>query len=295
MDNPYPHFVISAPRSGSTWLATALNHHPEVFATEQRLFGQFCQIWNNNDGTTAPRITFDSYASAFAMHYFYGFLDLDRQEFINDFQVAFAEFLVAFARQRSDKKIIVDKITPYPGTANLVVAQIKKLFPDAKIVQLVRDGRDVLTSGTFDRLLKDAVGTERYDFFVQQKPGMTLRRFFDDDIIEAWARNWRETIDAFGDLTDCTRITYEQMNTDLAGELSVLFKAIGADASQDISRFCAAEATFEKMTGRPAGSEEPTAKARKGITGDWKNYFTRADGELFDQLAGQQLIAMDTN
>ena len=41
------HFVISAPRSGSTWLQRALNEHPQVFCTEHRLFGRFCEIWPN--------------------------------------------------------------------------------------------------------------------------------------------------------------------------------------------------------------------------------------------------------
>jgi hypothetical protein len=82
------------------------------------------------------------------------------------------------------------------------------------------------------------------------------------------------------------------MKTDLAGELTKLLTAVGAEISPEILQRCVDEVTFEKMTGRPAGSEKPTAKARKGIVGDWKNYFTRADGELFDQLAGQQLLAM---
>ena len=31
---------------------------------------------------------------------------------------------------------------------------------------------------------------------------------------------------------------------------------------------------------------------RKGIVGDWKNYFTRRDGQLFQQIAGDQLCAL---
>ncbi len=219
-------------------------------------------------------------------------MELDRAAFLDEFQIGFANFLVDFATRRSEKKIVVDKITPYPGTAHMVVAQIRKLFPDANLIQLVRDGRDVLTSGTFDWLLKDAEGTERHDFFVKQKSGMTLRRFFDDEVLKKWAINWRETIDAFDDSPEPTRLTYERMKTDLPGELSKLVTAIAADDSPEILRHCAEEVTFEKMTGRVAGQAEPTAKARKGIVGDWKNYFTRADGELFDELAGAQLIRM---
>ena len=292
MGNPNLHFVISAPRSGSTWLTTALNHHPEIFATEQRLFGQFCQIWNNNDGTTSPRITFDKFADAFAVHYFHDFLELDRKQFLDEFQVGFADFLVDFARQRSDKVIVVDKITPYPGTAELVVSRIRKLFPGSKIVQLVRDGRDVVTSGTFDWLLKDAIGTERHEFFVNSKPGTKLKRFFDNAVIEKWALNWRETVDVFCDSEADARITYEQMTRDMANELSKIVKLFGANPIPEISQYCAAAATFEKMTGRPVGHEVPTAKARKGIVGDWKNYFTREDGEIFDRFAGEQLIAL---
>ena len=45
------------------------------------------------------------------------------------------------------------------------------------------------------------------------------------------------------------------------------------------------------MAGRSAGdNDSPTAKARKGIAGDWKNYFTQADAKLFLKIAGKQLI-----
>ena len=292
MNNSQLHFVVSAPRSGSTWLTTALNHHPQIFATEHRLFGQFCEVWKNNDGTTAPRITFDSYARAFAMHYFYGFMDLSYEGFIEEFQQEFAGFMVDFARRRTGKKIVVDKITPYPGTAHLVVQQIKKMFPQSVLVQLVRDGRDVLTSGTFDWLLKDGEGTDRFNFFVSHRTDMTLERFLDDAVIEKWANNWLETITAFDGISDFLRISYEAMNTNLADELKKIFAAFDAEAPADIIQRCTESTTFEKMSGRVAGIHEPTAKARKGVTGDWRNYFTRVDGEQFDAIAGAALIEL---
>ena len=165
MDKPQLHFIISAPRSGSTWLTTALNGHPEIFGTEHRLFGDFCEIWQNNDGTSSPRITFDKFAKTFGTHYFFQFMNRDYGGFVEDFQKSFANFLCHFASARTGKNVIIDKITPYPGTAQLVVNEIERMFPEAKIIQLVRDGRDVLTSGTFDWLLKDSQGTDRHEFY----------------------------------------------------------------------------------------------------------------------------------
>ena len=290
MAQPEIHFVVSAPRSGSTWLTTALNQHPEIFATEHRLFGDFCEVWKNNDGSTSPRITFDKYAQAFSVHYFYDAMGMKRNEFLSAFEKSFANFLVGFATRRTNKKFVIDKITPYPGTAGMVVEKIRHLFPESKIIQLVRDGRDVLTSGTYDWLLKDAEGTDRYRYHVQNEKGLELKRFFDDAVIEKWAGNWCETIDAFIQPAD-TQISYESMKRDFSREIAKVIAAIGADpsgvteASQKIS--------FEQMTGRKEGdASQPTAKARKGVVGDWKSHFTRADGVLFDSICGEQLVKL---
>lgn len=292
MDKPELHFIISAPRSGSTWLTTAINGHPEVFGTEHRLFGNYCEIWQNNDGSTAPRITFDKYADAFGMHYFYQFMNRDYSSFVEDFKKSFINFLCHFASGRTGKNIIVDKITPYPGTAQYVVDEIHRMFPESKIIHLVRDGRDVLTSGTFDWLLKDAEGTDRHDFYFNPIPGMRLERFFDAKVIKKWAANWCESIDPFDDLAPDVRVTYEEMKEDMPAALTKVFEAIGVTTSHEITQQCTEASTFERMSGRPPGQQDPTAKARKGIVGDWKNYFTFADGELFDALAGEQMQKM---
>lgn len=292
MDEPQLHFLISAPRSGSTWLTTALNHHPELFGTEQRLFGNFCEVWKNNDGSGVPRITLDKYASAFGRHYYYQFMNRDYDSFVEDFKTSFVRFMLNFAKNRTGKRIVIDKVTPYPGTAQLVIDEIRRLFPTAKIIRLVRDGRDVLTSGVFDWLLKDAEGTERYRFFVQRESGMVLKRFFDDQVINRWAQIWRETIDVFdqNSIGDC-QVTFEEMKSDFDSAVGRIFELLGIENSERVRIACREATTFKATTGRDAGDHAPTAKARKGIVGDWRNYFTQADGKLFTQLAGRQLTA----
>ena len=291
MSKPKLHFIISAPRSGSTWLTAALNQHPKVFATEQRLFGNFCEMWPNNNGNLAPRITFDAYARAVAVHYQHGQTYASRDEFTGDFIREYLDFLVNFAARNTNCSVIVDKVTPYPGSASFVLKQIQKFVPEANVYSLQRDGRDVATSGTFDWLLKDGKDTVRYEYFVNQKPGTEMRRFFDDQVIAKWAQTWKESISAFKNFSPILAVKYESMKSNLAEVIQSIFDSLGVDSSKTVAEEAANAVTFEKVAGRQAGDMSPTAKERKGIVGDWKNFMTRHDGELFHSLAGDTLIA----
>lgn len=285
------HFIISAPRSGSTWLAKALNGHPDIYSTETRLFGEFCEIWPNADGSMTPRITFDEFLKQFSTHFMYEEMGLNQKQFIERFQRGFISFLKNFCQRQTQKEFIVDKITPYLGTTNLVLNRIDQYFPDSKAIQLIRDGRDVVTSGTFDWILKDAQGTDRYSFFVEKRPGVTMRRFFDDKVLRRWVSLWREPIEAYENVAAGLVIRYEGMKHNQGEVLSRVFEHLSCPFNSKILDGCIERATFEKMSGRTVGDENaPLADARKGISGDWKNYFTRKDGEFFDELAGQLLI-----
>ncbi|HMB90211.1 MAG TPA: sulfotransferase domain-containing protein [Rhodothermales bacterium] len=49
--------------------------------------------------------------------------------------------------------------------------------------------------------------------------------------------------------------------------------------------------TFESVTGRARGEEDQAAHQRKGITGDWRNYFTDRIKEQFKTMYGDVLVA----
>lgn len=287
------HFIISAPRSGSTWLAKALNGHPKVFATENRLFGEFCEIWPNSDGSMSPRITFDAFLKQFSTYFMFEEMNLKRRQFIERFQRAFLGFLNQFCQRQSGKEIVIDKVTPYLNSTGLVLDRIDQYFPDSKTIQLIRDGRDVVTSGTFDWILKDSQGTDRFSFFVERRPGLRMKRFFDDKVLSRWISLWKEPIAEYSRFKSGLVIRYEEMIANQAKVLESVFEYLDCEFDDSILDECIQRATFEKMSGRKAGDDDqPLAKARKGIAGDWKNYFTRRDGQLFDEEAGECLIEL---
>lgn len=285
------HFVIASPRSGSTWLTRALNQHPNVMATENRLFGMFCEIWKNPSGKLAPRITADQYIRSFANHSFFhelGFADSATMQ--EAFAHEYFRFIGRFLREKSGKSTIVDKVTPYLGTSSKVLNQIAKYFPDARLIQLIRDGRDVAVSGVFDWIGRENEGSDRYRLFVEGDASVTVDRLFDDELLERWARYWTEPLQAMAanDVAPL-QIRYEDMLANQADVLQSSFEYLGLEADPELATQCAAGVTFEKLTGRVSGQAQDLAKARKGIAGDWKNYFTRRDAEVYRELTGDLL------
>lgn len=292
-------FLVSAPRSGSTWIKKAINQHPNIYCTEQRLFGRFSELWCDDIATGKGnlRITLDAYVDALAGPFDYQSLNIDSELFKQQILIMLAQTLIAFGREKSRKRVIMDKITPYLGTAHTVISSIRMYFPQAKLIYLVRDGRDVITSGVFDWLKKKTqhkklsqFQIQRYQKFVKQESSVQLDHFFERDEIETWTNYWREPLRHIQKYAGLT-ISYEKMKENQGKELSRIFHYLDVEDDDKVIEKCVQASSFHKMSGgRNPGEDVPTAKVRKGITGDWKNYFTRADGEQFHFLAGKYLL-----
>ena len=293
-------FIISSPRSGTTWLVRALNAHPDLYATELRAFGEYADLIHDL-GATQPRlrVTLDKYVDALLGSHVWEPLDPSRAVTRDRLLEAFYTTVAKDALARTGKPVFVDKITPYLGTSDHVATTIARLFPDAKVIMLMRDGRDVAVSGVMHWLTRRMNGVtlsdhqrQRQAFFLE-RAGSALDRFFADTELEDWARHWREPIDAvtthLGEKALVVR--YEDMWRDLASELRRMCERLGIDASPGVIDRCVAESTFEVMSGgRSRGDDSPGAHVRKGVVGDWQSYFTAADAVIFDRVAGRTLI-----
>ena len=50
------------------------------------------------------------------------------------------------------------------------------------------------------------------------------------------------------------------------------------------------EASFQNLSGRTPGNDNPSSPQRKGIVGDWKNHFSESNKERFKAKFGHLLI-----
>jgi hypothetical protein len=186
---------------------------------------------------------------------------------------------------------------------------LHRLFPDARFLSMVRDGRDVVVSDHFMRLRdKDfnaypGTGPEdarrafaRYyeggggsgpecPFFTEDTLGMLLKH---------WERSIRGGLRARELYKDaCYEVRYEEL-VENPFLLKGLLEFLGVNSEDRKVRWIVDTCSFERFAeGRKRGEANVQSEYRKGIIGDWKNYFTDRDKDQFKASeAGRLLIEL---
>lgn len=173
------------------------------------------------------------------------------------------------------------------------------------VVYVVRDGRDVAVS----------------QYFRAASAIMEA----DDRRSEYYARHYRKLARQDGDLYDCKRylkyflsdwfynptganeswsdhirgwlcadpravVRYEEFNRDAISALdAAVQKLSGRDVEEKVLAAAVYKYSFERQTGRSRGDQEESAGKRKGVSGDWENYFSRETGKMFEEECGEML------
>lgn len=84
------------------------------------------------------------------------------------------------------------------------------------------------------------------------------------------------------------QVKYENLLKDGINELERIVKWLGYQYSSDL-RNVVDKYSFTMMSNKIKGVENRGSFLRKGIAGDWKNYFNRTASELFNQYHGGML------
>jgi hypothetical protein len=211
---------------------------------------------------------------------------------------------------RKGKRMAGDK-TPF--FSQNVLSEMSEIYPEARVIHIIRDGRDVVVSKMHhlwkaeargepvDLLPEEIVKREAFYrdpevFSASQEGGI-----FREERLRAWAEGWRTRVGRavevgpalFG--SNYVEVRYEDLLERPDKEAARLFRFLGADASTEVVEECVEEASFEKGSGRQRGQDDYPlrhGKYRKGIAGDWKNVFIERDTEIFKETAGDLLIGL---
>ncbi len=152
---------------------------------------------------------------------------------------------------------------------------------------VIRDLRDTLISQYFSFLHSH----EMLDSTMQIQRNVLSEKSISEGLMNIFSRRWMPAvIQASWIGSDDLMIRYEDLIADEHQYFRKIVSYCGIDIEEDKLNNIIENNTFEKLSGRKPGTEDVTSHFRKGISGDWKNYFDVPVKQLFKERYGDLLI-----
>ncbi|MBA2443047.1 MAG: sulfotransferase [Rubrobacter sp.] len=339
-------FMVGRGRSGTTWLMRLLDAHPEIACKGEGNF--FDRNFRQEEFKELhPRLKPSSLYNALAdSEYLKLWIErsvwtaqdrLSPEDHVDNLTRLAVEYFMnrrlSRLRRRSPGKRIVGDKTPFmsgkvlhemdvsrlggpgpetgapPYSGAGVVEEISRISPDAKVIHVIRDGRDVAVS-----LMHFMWSRSRDESWIYELEPEEIRKrrayredpaslagesIFTRERLTAIARGWAsEVAEAVergpGLLGDrYFEVRYEDLLASPEQEAERLLRFLGADAEPGTIRECIEATGFERSSKRRQGEEDSSSVShRKGVAGDWKNVFTGEDERIFEEHAGDLLARL---
>ena len=217
---------------------------------------------------------------------------------------AAADFIMERDAAKEGKHIVGDK-SPLSTIHGQAVRDMHAVYPDAKLVYIVRDGRDVLISERFRNLVEESKFLKAEDKRIIQELRKDQSQFtngklsiFTETFIQRVAKGWVTNLQEmeeegkrlFGE--NYFSLRYEDLLAHPFDEMTKLWKFLGVKKTDT-----SLEAKIKtEMTSNPdeewqtKRNEDIASFLPKGQAGNWTRLFTEKDKRIFKEVAGEMLI-----
>ncbi len=217
---------------------------------------------------------------------------------------AAADFIMERDAAREGKMIVGDK-SPSSVIHGQVVRDMFSVYPDAKVVNIVRDGRDVLISERFRNFVEESkfLTTEDKriiaDLQTDPAPFSDGRRSiftetFIRNIASRWAKDLTETDAEAQRLYNQNyySLRYEDLLEMPFAELTKLWKFLNVKKiNKTLDKQVKAEMSSNPDEEWQAQRNDGIASfLPKGQAGNWQRLFTARDKAVFKEVAGEMLV-----
>ena len=216
---------------------------------------------------------------------------------------AAADFIMERDAAKEGKHIVGDK-SPSSTIHGQAVRDLHAVYPDAKLVYIVRDGRDVLISERFRNLVEESKFLKAEDKPIIEELRKDQTQFtngahsiFTETVIrrvaDGWVKNLQETEAEgrrlFGE--NYFSLRYEDLLAHPFDQMQKLWTFLGVQADPALEK-----AITDEMSSNPdeewqaKRNEEIASFLPKGQAGNWQRLFTGRDKAIFKEVAGELLI-----
>lgn len=287
-------FIFGHARSGTTLLMRLVRLHPEVHCDYQAHFFSRRPLLKSLVNTPEA----EEWLSRKSNRWNRG------RDLSSVMLRAAADFVMERDALREGKRIVGDK-SPLSTIHGQAVRELYSIYPDAKLIYIVRDGRDVMISERFRNFVEESRFLSREDRRIldelrnhQDTFGPGKRSLFSRSFIQRVASGWAtdlSEVEAEGHklFPGCfLAVRYEDLLQDPFEEISKVWRFLGAKGvGRALHKAVEAEMASnpdEEWQSRRNG--EIASFLAKGQMGNWRSLFTPEDRALFKQVAGQALL-----
>jgi len=155
---------------------------------------------------------------------------------------------------------------------------LRTIFPDARFIHLVRDGRDCAVSGWFHNQRSSP------DWIRGNFPSLS-------GYAALFAREWAKDLAMAGAFAGrhpeaCLTLRYEDLVDDTPRQLARVLDFLGVAADQPTLDACCEAGAFARLSGgRAPGEEDRASFFRKARPGDWRRHLDAAQENEFRAAA----------
>ena len=256
-------FVVGCQKSGTTWLQHLLNGHPQVACGGEghladrlaplvpRLFRDYVEVDNVSVALAQTHVDATT-------------------RFLAD-QVL-ATYLAA-APDPDAVRVVGDR-TPESAVA---LPLLDTLYPTARFVHIIRDGRDGTVSGWAHLQRQNRAG--QFASFAE------YAHVYAGAVWAGYIGRARHAAAQFPDRY--LELRYEDLHENPAEEMGRLLEFLAVDAGEAAVAQCLEAGSFERLSGgRRRGEEDAGSHFRKGVVGDWREHFDEEAIARFEAAAG---------
>jgi len=287
-------FIFGHARSGTTLLMRLVRLHPEVYCDYQAHF--FTRRPLLKSLVDSPEI--EEWLTRKSNRWNQG---RDLSPLVLR---AVSDFIMERGAAKEDKRIVGDK-SPSSTIHGQSVRDMVAVYPDAKLIYIVRDGRDVLISERFRNFVEESKFLRAEDKRIieelRRNPDQFTngtRSIFTEAFIRRVAKGWvanLQEIESEGQRLfgkNYFALRYEDLLDNPFNEMTRLWKFLGV---KKIDKALAGNIKAE-MESNP--DEEWQAQRDEGIAsflpkgqaGNWQRLFTSRDKSIFKEIAGGTLL-----
>jgi LPS sulfotransferase NodH len=216
---------------------------------------------------------------------------------------AAADFIMERDAAKEGKRIVGDK-SPSSTIHGQAVRDLQAVYPDAKLIYIVRDGRDVLISERFRNLVEESKFLKAEDKRIIEELRKDQTQFtngahsiFTENVIRrvanGWVKNVQETEEEgrrlFGE--NYFSLRYEDLLARPFSEMQTLWNFLSVQTDPPLEK-----AILDEMSSNPdeewqtKRNEDIASFLPKGQAGNWQRLFTARDKTLFKDVAGEMLV-----